>query len=61
MEWIIKLQGRISREMTANSMKSCALALAVDGSWDGLISYFEEGEKMQSRQSTIEKSNVALQ
>ena len=48
VEWIIKSWEEISNETVANSMKSCALALAVDGTEDGLISCFKEGKKCEA-------------
>ena len=45
VEWIIKSWEEVSTEMVANSMKPCALALAIDGSEDGLIFCFKEEKK----------------
>ena len=42
VEWIIKSWEEISNETVANSMKSCALVLAVDGSEDGLILLYKD-------------------
>ena len=49
VEWIIKLLEDILNETVATSMKSCALALAVDGTEDGLISCFKEGQIEEER------------
>ena len=45
VEWVIKSWQPISNETVAKSMKSCGLALAVDGTEDDLISCFKEGKK----------------
>ena len=44
VEWVIKSCQGISNETLANSMKSCGLALLVDGTQDDLISCFKEGK-----------------
>ena len=45
VEWVIKSWQAIPNETVAKSMKSCGLALAVDGTGDDLISCFKEGKK----------------
>ena len=45
VEWVIKFWQDISNETLAKSMKSCDLALAIDGTQDDLISCFKEGKK----------------
>ena len=45
VEWLIKSWLEISSETLTKSMKSCDLALAIDGTQDDLISCFKEGEK----------------
>ena len=50
VEWIIKSREEISNETVINSMKSCALALAVDGTEDGLISCFKEGKNVKQEE-----------
>ena len=37
-----------------NSMKSCSLALPVDGNVDGLISCFKEGKKCEAGRALSE-------
>ena len=59
VEWIIESWEEISTEMVANSMKSGALALAIDGSEDGLISCFKEGEN-EAKQSIQEWTKSIL-
>ena len=44
VEWVIKSWLGISNETLAKSMKSCGLALAIDGTQDDLISCFKEGK-----------------
>ena len=60
VEWIIKWWEEISTEMVAHSMKSCALALAIGGIEDGLISCFKK-VKMLGKQSVIGKSKAVFQ
>ena len=43
----------ISSETLTNSMKSCGLALAVDGTQDGFISCFKEGRKCEAGRSLL--------
>ena len=45
VEWVIKPWQDISNKTLVKSMKSCGLALAIDGTQDDLISCFEEGKK----------------
>ena len=53
VEWIIKSREEISNETVVNSMKSCALALTVDGD-DGLITCFKEGKKCEAGRALLE-------
>ena len=48
VEWIIQSWEEISKELVSNFMKSCALALAIDGCEDGFISCFKEGKKCKA-------------
>ena len=48
VEWVIKSWEDISNETLANSMKSCGLALSVDGSQDEQISCFKQGENCEA-------------
>ena len=54
VEWVLLSWSEISKETIANSMKSCGLALATDGSDDGLISCFKEGKKCESGKVLLE-------
>ena len=45
VEWVIKSWQGISNETLAKSIKSCGLALAIDGTQDDLISCFKENKK----------------
>ena len=45
VEWVIKSWEDISNETLAKSIKSCGLALAIDGTQDDLISCFKDGKK----------------
>ena len=54
MELIIKSWEKVLKEMVTNSMKSCALVLAIDGSQDGLISYFKEWKKCKVGRGLLE-------
>ena len=56
--WVIKSWEDISKETLTNSMKSCGLALAVDGTQDELISCFKKRQEMRSRKGFTRKSNV---
>ena len=53
VEWVIKSWEDISNETLANSMKSCGLALSVDGSQDELISCKEKIAKLVGIYSRI--------
>ena len=46
--------GSLSKEMIINSMKSCALELAVDSSEDDKISCFHEGKKTSDGKKRLE-------
>ena len=54
VEWVLTSWSEISNETIANSMKSCGLALAIDGSNDGLISCFKKGKKCESAKAMLE-------
>ena len=45
VEWVIESWQGISNKTLAKSMKSCDLALAIDGTQDNLISCFKKGKK----------------
>ena len=53
VEWLIKSWQAISNETVAKSMKSCGLALAVDGAEDDLISCFKEDKKCAERRDLL--------
>ena len=53
---VIKSWQDISNETLAKSMKLCALALAIHGTQDDLISCFKEGK----RKSFIKRTNAKL-
>ena len=55
VEWVIKSWEDISKETLTNSMKSCGLALAVDGTQDELISCFKKGKKCEARNAKQER------
>ena len=44
-EYTAAAWNEISNETIANAVKSCRLALAIDGSDNGLISCFKKGKK----------------
>ena len=46
VQWILQAWERLSKEIISNSMQSCALGLAVDGSEDEKFSYFHKGKKI---------------
>ena len=59
-EWVLQVWENLSKEMIINSMKSCALGLAVDGSKDEKISCFHEGKK-SSLASTVVSEIISFQ
>ena len=45
VQWVLQAWESLSKEMIINSMKSCALELAVNGTIDDKILCFQEGKK----------------
>ena len=45
VQWVLQAWKSLSKGMIINSVKSCALGLAVDGSKDDKISCFHRGKK----------------
>ena len=45
VQWVLQAWKSLSKEMIINSVKSCALGLAVDGSKDDKISCSHKGKK----------------
>ena len=60
VEWLIKSWQDISNETFAKSMKSCDLALAIDGTQDDLISCFQEGKKCVARKALLKTQMLNL-
>ena len=60
VEWLIKSWQDISNETFAKSMKSCGLALAIDGTQDDLISCFQEGKKCVARKALLKTQMLNL-
>ena len=60
VEWVIKSWQAISNETVAKSMKSCGLALAVDGTEDDLISCFKEGKKCAEGRALLQTQMLNL-
>ena len=54
VQWVLQAWESLSKEMIINSMKSCALGLAVDGSEDDKISCFHEGKKTSDGRKRLE-------
>ena len=54
VQWVLQVWESFSKEMIINSMKSCALGLAVDGSEDDKISCFHEGKKTSDWRKRLE-------
>ena len=54
VQWVLQASENLSKEMIINSMKSCALGLAVDGSEDDKISHFYEGKKTSDGRKRLE-------
>ena len=60
VEWVIKSWQAISNETVAKSMKSCGLALAVDGTEDDLISCFKVGKKCAEGRALLQTQMLNL-
>ena len=60
VEWVIKSWQAISNETVAKSLKSCGLALAVDGTEDDLISCFKEGKKCAEGRALLQTQMLNL-
>ena len=60
VEWVIKSWQAISNETVAKSMKSCGLALAVDGTEDDLISCFKENKKCAEGRALLQTQMLNL-
>ena len=60
VEWVIKSWQDISNETLAKSMKSCGLALAIDGTQDDLISCFKEGKKCAAEKALLKTQMLNL-
>ena len=60
VEWLIKSWLEISSETLTKSMKSCDLALAIDGTQDDLISCFKEGEKQVAGKDLLKTQMLNL-
>ena len=60
VEWVIKSWKAISNETVPQSMKSCGLALAVDGTEDDLISCFKEGKKCAEGRALLQTQMLNL-
>ena len=60
VEWVIKSWQAISNETVAKSMKSCGLALAVDGTEDDLISCFKEDKKCAEGRALLQTQMLKL-
>ena len=60
VEWVIKSWQAISNETVAKSMKSCGLALAVDGTEDDLISCLKEGKKCAKGRALLQTQMLNL-
>ena len=54
VQWVLQVWGKLSKEMIFNSMKSCILGLAVDGSKDDKISCFRESKKTSDERKRLE-------
>ena len=46
-QWVLQAWGSLSKEMIINSMKSCALGLAADGSKDDKFHASRNARKLQ--------------
>ena len=57
---MIKSWQAISNETVAKSVKSCGLALAVDGTEDDLISCFKEGNKCAEGRALLQTQMLNL-
>ena len=60
VECVIKSWQGISNETLAKSMKSCGLALAIDGTQDDLISCFKEGKICAVRKALLKTQMLNL-
>ena len=60
VKWVIKSWQAISNETVAKSMKSCGLALAVDGTEDDLDSCFKEGKKCAEGRALLQTQMLNL-
>ena len=54
VQWVLQEWENLSKEIIINSMKSCALGLAVDDSEDDKISCFHEGKKTSNGRKRLE-------
>ena len=54
VQWVLQAWKSLSKEIIINSIKSCALGLAVDGSKDDKISCFHEGKKTSDGRKRLE-------
>ena len=60
VEWVIKSWQEISSKTFTKSMKSCGLALAIDGTQDDLISCFKEGKKCAAGKDLLKTQTLNL-
>ena len=54
IQWVLQAWESLSKEMIINSMKSCAVGLADDGSKVDKILWFHEGKKSSDGRKRLE-------